>query len=114
MKTPIKLYDLAMHMGVTPSTMSISIDRIMKLGYVKKEKDQKDARRTNLTLTYEGNVVKQSRSVLDSDRVENLLNQLTLPEREQAIGGLRLLAAAAQKEMTSKSLNKTWTNRNKK
>jgi DNA-binding MarR family transcriptional regulator len=111
---PITLFDLAMHMGVTPSTMSISVDRIIKLGYVKREKDKKDARKTNLTLTVKGNKIKITKSVLDPDLVEGVLNRLNTTERKLAIDGLGLLAYAAEMEMKSKSLGKTWNNRNTK
>jgi len=110
----VSLYDLAMHMGVTPSTMSITIDRIAKLGYVKKEKDKKDARKANLTLTKEGNKIKQSKSVLDPERIEEVLNRLNATERKLALDGLGLLAYAAEMEMKSKSLGKSWNNRNNK
>jgi DNA-binding MarR family transcriptional regulator len=111
---PVSLYDLAMHMGVTPSTMSISIDRVIKLGYVQKEKDKKDARKINLTLTATGGKIKQSNSVLDPQRVEEVLKRLTAKERKLALDGLGLLAYAAELEMKGRSLGKSWNDRNKK
>ncbi len=109
---PISLYDLAMHMGVTPSTMSISIDRSVKLGYVKKEKNLQDARKTDLTLTAAGDKLKKSRSVLDPERVEAILNRLNASERKMALDGLDLLTYAAEMEMKSKSQGKSWNYRN--
>ena len=111
---PVTLYDLAMHMGVTPSTMSVGIDRLEQHGYVKREKDLADARKTNLSLTPEGNKVKRSHSVLDPALVEALLNRLNATERKLALDGLGLLANAAEMEMKSKSLGKSWNNRNTK
>lgn len=114
LQEPISLYDLAMHMGVTPSTMSISINRVVKLGYVQREKDKKDARKINLTLTTAGNEIKQSKSVLDPERVGGVLNRLNATERKLALDGLGLLAYAAEMEMKGKSLGKAWNNRNTK
>lgn len=111
---PVTLFDLAMHMGVTPSTMSISVDRVAKLGYIKKEKDKKDARKTNLTLTEQGYKIRQSKSVLDPARVEAVLSRLNVTERKLALDGLALLAYAAEMEMKSKSLGKSWNNRSTK
>ena len=111
---PVTLFDLAMHMGVTPSTMSISVDRVSKLGYIKKEKDKKDARKTNLTLTATGHKIKQSKSVLDIDRVHAVLARLNPTERKLALDGIGLLAYAAEMEMKSKSLGKSWNNRTSK
>lgn len=114
MKNPVTLFDLTMHMGVTPSTMSISINRIVKLGYVKRVKDNKDARKINLTLTNEGQKIKEATSVLDPLLVESVLSRLTPSERKLALDGLGLLANAAEMEMKSKSLGKSWNNRNSK
>lgn len=111
---PVSLFDLAMHMGVTPSTMSISVDRVVKLGYVKKEKDKRDGRKTNLTLSVAGDKIKRSKSVLDPERIEGVLNRLSPIERKLALDGLGLLAYAAEMEMKSKSLGKSWNNRNNK
>ena len=111
---PVTLFDLAMHMGVTPSTMSISVDRITKLGYAKREKDKTDARKTNLTLTEQGDKIKQTKSVLDPALVEAVLSRLNATERKLALDGLGLLAYAAEMEMKSKSLGKSWNNRNTK
>lgn len=112
MDEPVTLYDLAMHLGVTPSTMSVGIDRLEKLGYVKRTKDKKDARKTNITLTAEGEKIKQSNSVLDPKLVQALLERLNIKERKLALDGLALLAYAAEMEMKSKSLGKSWNKRN--
>jgi DNA-binding MarR family transcriptional regulator len=108
---PVTLFDLAMHMGVTPSTMSISVDRVVKLGYVQKEKDKRDARKTNLTLTPDGEKIKRSKSVLDPDLIDAMLSRLNPTERKLALDGMALLAYAAEMEMKSKSLGKSWNNR---
>lgn len=109
---PVTLYDLAMHMGVTPSTMSISVDRLVKLRYINKTKDKKDSRKTNLTLSKQGDKIKRSKSVLDPKLVENVLGRLSQREIKLAMDGLGLLAYAAEMEMKSKSLSKSWNNRN--
>lgn len=108
------LFELATHMGVTPSTMSISIERLFKLGYIEKNKDEKDARKTKLTLNIEGDRMKKSKSVLDPEKIENMLKRLSEVEIKQALGGLALLAQAAEMEMKSKSLSKSWKTRNSK
>jgi DNA-binding MarR family transcriptional regulator len=108
----VTLYDLAMHMGVTPATMSVGVERLVKLGYVGRAKDKQDARKTNLTLTRSGEKIKRSKSVLDPQLVENMLSRLSPKEMQLAMDGLGLLAYAAEMEMKSKSLGKSWNNRN--
>lgn len=108
----VTLFDLAMHMGVTPSTMSITVERLVKLGFVTRVKDKKDGRKVNLTLTRQGEDIKKSKSVLDPQLVKALLARLTVSERKLALDGLGLLAYAAEMEMKSKSLGKSWNTKN--
>ncbi|MFZ6011856.1 MAG: MarR family winged helix-turn-helix transcriptional regulator [Bacteroidota bacterium] len=111
---PVTLQELALHLGVTPSTMSISIDRLEKLGYVRREKDKADSRKVKLYLTAQGSKIKQSKSVLDPERVASVLSRLTQEERMDALKGLGLLASASDMEMKSQSFEKAWAQRNKK
>jgi DNA-binding MarR family transcriptional regulator len=92
---PITLNDLARHMGVTPASMSLSIDRLERKGYVVRVRDTADRRRVQLRLTTAGVRVRQQSSVLDPPRVEALVGRLTAAEREAAVRGLELLARAA-------------------
>jgi DNA-binding MarR family transcriptional regulator len=92
---PITLNDLARHMGVTPGTMSLAIDRLEKKGYVIRLRDTADRRRVQLRLTSAGVRVRQATTVLDPPRVEALLARLAPDERTAAIHGLELLAGAA-------------------
>ena len=100
---PITLNDLARHMGVTPATMSLAIDRLEKKGYVIRLRDTADRRRVQLRLTSAGVRVRQATTVLEPSRVEALLARLTQEEREAAIRGLRLLADAATRTAVHQS-----------
>lgn len=96
---PTSVNGLARHMGVTASTMSLSIDRLERKGYVGRERDAGDGRRVLLRLTAAGVRVKQAQSVLEPARVRGLLAQLPPRERAEALRGLALLADAAQRFM---------------
>ena len=96
---PTGLLALAAHMGVTASTMSLMIDRLARAGYVIRGRDSKDGRRVNLRLTKAGVRIKSEKSVLDPERVRNMLAQLTAQERKEAIHGLALLARASGQAM---------------
>jgi DNA-binding MarR family transcriptional regulator len=91
---PTTVMDLAGHMGVTPATMSLAIDRLERKGYVVRLKDAKDRRRVHVRLTSAGVRVRESSSVLDASRVETLVSRLSEDERQRAIEGLALLARA--------------------
>ena len=92
---PLTLNNLARHMGVTAGTMSLSIDRLERKGYVVRLRDAADKRRVHLRLTSAGVRVREASSVLDPARVEALVARLSDAERTAAVHGLALLAGAA-------------------
>jgi DNA-binding MarR family transcriptional regulator len=98
---PVTLKDLAEHLGVTPSTMSLSVDRLVAAGYMRRERDAADGRRVSLRLTPTGARMKAAQSVLDPRRVDTMLGRLTPGERADALRGLALLARAATEEIAS-------------
>src|ERR1035438_1304615 len=53
------LFDLARHMGVTASTMSLTVDRLERTGYVLRERSTVDRRRVDLLLTPAGMRIKR-------------------------------------------------------
>ncbi|MCK6458985.1 MAG: MarR family transcriptional regulator [Planctomycetes bacterium] len=86
--------DLAEHMGVAPSTMTETIDRLEGLGYVARSRN---GRGTEIRLTPRGEEAMAATSILDAGRVGILLARLAPRERSRAIGGLALLASAADR-----------------
>lgn len=99
---PTTLNGLAKHMGVTAATMSLTIDRLERKGYVVRLRDTADRRRVHVRLTSAGVRVRNASSVLDPPRVERMLARLSDGDRETAIRGLRLLADAAQEQMSER------------
>lgn len=92
---PMTLNGLARHMGVTAATMSVTIDRLERKGYVVRVRDTGDRRRVNVRLTAAGVRVREASSVLDPVLVERLVSRLSDEQREAAVHGLALLASAA-------------------
>lgn len=93
--------DLASHMGVAPSTMTETIDRLERLGCVVRSRN---GRETEVRLTPKGAEAMARTSILDATRVGELLARLTEGERRRALDGLSLLASAADRmrqEVTS-------------
>jgi DNA-binding MarR family transcriptional regulator len=95
----VTLNGLARHMGVTPATMSLTIDRLERKGYVARLRDTADRRRVNVRLTAAGVRVREASSVLDPALVDSLMERLGASDRDAAIRGLTLLADAAQAQM---------------
>ncbi len=92
---PVALAKLASHMGVTPSTMSLAIDRLERLGYVARGRDARDGRVRHIRITPAGERLRGAESVLDPVLVQSLLARLRPIERRAALTGLALLARAA-------------------
>lgn len=108
MVTPMSLTALAQHLGVTPSTMSLHIDRLQAIRLVTRRKDPADKRRVWLQLTAAGERVKDASSVLEPARVGALLRRLTPDQREAGLVGLELLATAARACMAAQSQSRAW------
>jgi DNA-binding MarR family transcriptional regulator len=100
------LQELARHMGVTVSTMSITVDRLERGHYVRRERSKEDGRRLDLRLTPAGVRIKRQQKVLEPDLVAALLRQLDDGKRAQALRGLELLGEAANALMVSGEVNK--------
>lgn len=103
---PTSLLELARHMGVTASTMSLTIDRLERGGYVVRERDSKDGRRVSLRLTSSGVRIKSEKTVLDRQLVAAMLQRLSARDRNHAIAGLHLLASAASELVAGKEFKK--------
>src|SRR5262249_43080326 len=102
---PTSLAELAAHMGVTASTMSLAVERLVRGGYVARARAPEDARRLHLRLTAAGVRVKEASSVLGPARVRPMLARLRPRERAAALRGLSLLARAAGEVMRSRTFS---------
>lgn len=102
--TPTTVGELARHMGVSPSTMSLALSRLERGGWVARRPDPEDGRRVGVIVTAAGARIREAQSVLEPDRVRLLLSQLSAKERGRALEGLALLAGAAEKVMHGKQL----------
>ncbi|HSS19791.1 MAG TPA: MarR family winged helix-turn-helix transcriptional regulator [Pyrinomonadaceae bacterium] len=87
--------ELARHLGVAPSTISATVARLEKLGYLSSKPAENDKRQRELRLTSRGTRATAATSVLNAERVRALLDRLTPAERKAAVRGLDLLARAA-------------------
>lgn len=95
------LVSLASHMGVTASTMSLTVDRLERGGYVTRARSEGDRRRVSLLLTPAGVRIKRQQKVLEPELVEAMLQRLDDDTRAQALRGLELLAGAARELVAS-------------
>jgi len=95
--------DLAAHLGVAASTLSATIARLVRLGYIASDVVAADKRQRELRLTAKGAEAMASTSVLDAGRVRRVLKKLAKEERADAVRGLALFARAARELEEKKS-----------
>jgi DNA-binding MarR family transcriptional regulator len=111
----ITMMELARHMGVTLSTMSLNIERLVRKGYVSRTRDPHDRRRAQLLLTHAGLRLREASTVLDAGRVRAMLGEMDVEERKRGLEGLALLARAADRQMAKQAKQKMgWQGRRNK
>ena len=92
---PTMVGELADHLGVTASTMSLNLTRLERGGYISRARDPADRRVMNVLLTESGERVRSAQTVLDPDRVDRMLQELDPVRRRDALHGLVALSEAA-------------------
>ncbi len=95
---PTPLSQLASHMGVTVSTMSLAVDRLVRQGYVVRDRAESDARVRHVRLTAAGERLRAAQKVLEPRLVRAVLSRLSPADRRDALRGLELLGAAAREQ----------------
>jgi len=92
---PTTLSKLAEHMGVGRSTMSTTIARLVKSGYVARMVDSQDRRAVGLTLTPAGKRIQDQNTVLNPALVMQMLTLMDPEEADRALAGIERLAQVA-------------------
>jgi DNA-binding MarR family transcriptional regulator len=100
------LFELARHMGVTASTMCLTVDRLERGGYIRRERSKQDARRVDLRLTPAGLRIKRQQKVLEPELIVAMLERLDEKRRRKALRGLEWLAEAARDLVESGDLRR--------
>ena len=93
---PAMVTELAESLGVTSSTMSLTLGRLERSGLVSRERDPEDRRVMNVRLTEEGERIREVARPFDADSVDAALLRLRPDERREAVRGLALLADAVE------------------
>lgn len=92
---PTTLSKLAEHLGVSRSTMSITVARLVKAGYIARARGKTDRRCVALTLTPAGAWIREHNTILDPELVEEMFRRMREPELENALRGIESLAKHA-------------------
>jgi DNA-binding MarR family transcriptional regulator len=92
---PTTLSKLAEHMGVGRSTMSTTVARLVRGGYVARRVDGHDRRKAGLTLTAAGKRIQEQNTVLNPALVRQMLRMMEPEEADRALAGIERLGQAA-------------------
>jgi len=92
---PTTLSKLAEHMGVGRSTMSTTVARLVKGGYIARRTDKQDRRSVGLTLTRTGRRIQEQNTVLDPALVRQVFRLIEPGEAERALAAIERIAQAA-------------------
>jgi DNA-binding MarR family transcriptional regulator len=92
---PVTLSKLAEHMGVSRSTMSITVARLVRNGYIARRRNKNDSRCIGLTLTPAGARVKEQNMILDPALLREMFRRIPSSELETSLRGIECLAKYA-------------------
>jgi len=107
----MRLTDLARHLGVTPSTMSLTIGRLERDGYVRRQRDPKDGRAVKIRLSSAGARIRDAQEVLDRKLVARMLSKIPPEQLRRGLEGLSVLARAAHELLKERSESRSWKRR---
>ncbi len=96
-RDPTMVTELADYLGVTPSTMSLTLKRLEVRGFVERERDPQDRRVVNVRLTARGVAARDATALLDPACVDRMLLTLEPALRRQAVRSLAALAEVADR-----------------
>ena len=94
---PLTITEAAQHFNRAQSAMSELIDRLQANDYVTRIKDSRDRRRTLIWLTDKGRLLYQrTQEVLNRELLQQSLELLAEPQRQQLLENFQALVTAAQ------------------
>jgi DNA-binding MarR family transcriptional regulator len=96
--------ELAKHLGLSHSSVSITIDRLQRDGYVTRARCTDDARVTHVRLTDAGEEVRDAQRVLEPELVDALFEHLSPAEQRNARDVMAALTRVARQMISAKRL----------
>lgn len=85
--------DIAQEQGITLPTVTISVQRLERKGYVTKQRNAFDARRVSVKLTEKGRKAEIAHRYFHRQMIHGLLSGMTQQEREAGLSALTKLNA---------------------
>lgn len=80
--------DLSSSLGITMSSVTIAVNKLIKKGFALKDKSQTDGRSVHITLTEQGRKMDEYHTYFHEQMVEHISEKLTEEEKQALIGGM--------------------------
>lgn len=93
---PLRLAALGRRLGITPSTLTRNLDRLLDAGLVSREPDPEDARAARIVLTPAGRKAAEEVARREDAFAQGILERLPAERRERALTGLADLLLAVR------------------
>jgi len=87
----IPLYELAQRMELSPPTVTVAINKLVKKGFVMKSKSEKDKRSVIVELTRTGKKMNAAHRYFHEQMVRDINKLLTPDERDGLLRGMKQL-----------------------
>lgn len=84
-KQSLTMAEIAEKIGRDKSTVTALVDKLVRLGYIKKEKSIEDTRVVNVTLTLKGNELKPVFEAISKEVLEVFYLNISEKEKEELI-----------------------------
>lgn len=101
MYEPKNMSDVAKKLNITVGTLTVAINKLVRKGYVKRERSSSDRRVVNVSLTNKGRVLYRFHAKFHSDMIREVILELT----EQEIGVLNSALSNLSKYLLEKYNN---------
>ena len=78
---PMSQRELADHIHITPPSVNVAVQKLEKLGYIRKEQDEKDQRMTRIHLTERGEKILGNMHEILRSTEDTLLKNMSTEEK---------------------------------
>lgn len=97
-REPSRMSEIACALGVTMATLTVACDRLEQKDFVRRERDSKDRRVVNLTLTDAGHAAYAYHKAYQASMMDALLEELTPEQAATLAASLEKLQMLVQKQ----------------
>ncbi|WP_102027800.1 MarR family winged helix-turn-helix transcriptional regulator [Salirhabdus sp. Marseille-P4669] len=92
----VMIRDIAEHLSISHNTASEHVKKLVRKGWLKKDRDEQDQRKVYLQLTDSGLTMLKKNTELDEDKLRVALFKLSEEERNKVLEAFQLLSEVSK------------------